>query len=59
MPLEGILPMLSIRPAHAGDVPVLNTLIHELADFERLPRGGDRSRPAARWILRARQSFAR
>jgi GNAT superfamily N-acetyltransferase len=29
--------MLSIRPAHAGDVPMLNTLIHEFADFERLP----------------------
>lgn len=29
--------MLSIRPASAGDVPVLNTLIHEFADFERLP----------------------
>jgi GNAT superfamily N-acetyltransferase len=31
------LPMLSIRPALAGDVPTLNTLIHELAAFERLP----------------------
>ena len=29
--------MLSIRPANAGDVPMLNTLIHEFADFERLP----------------------
>ncbi|MGA9813677.1 MAG: GNAT family N-acetyltransferase [Terriglobales bacterium] len=29
--------MLSIRPADASDVPVLNTLIHEFADFERLP----------------------
>ena len=29
--------MLSIRPAHAGDVPTLNILIHELAEFERLP----------------------
>ena len=29
--------MLSIRPAVAGDVPTLNALIHELADFERLP----------------------
>jgi GNAT superfamily N-acetyltransferase len=29
--------MLSIRPAHAGDVPMLNTLIHEFAEFERLP----------------------
>jgi GNAT superfamily N-acetyltransferase len=29
--------MLSIRPAHAGDVPVLKTLIHEFAAFERLP----------------------
>lgn len=29
--------MLSIRPAKAGDVPVLNTLIHEFADFEHLP----------------------
>ena len=31
------LQMLSIRPAHAGDVSALNTLIHELAEFERLP----------------------
>ena len=29
--------MLSIRPASAGDVPVLNALIRELAAFERLP----------------------
>ena len=29
--------MLSIRPAQASDVPTLNILIHELADFERLP----------------------
>ena len=29
--------MLSIRPAHASDVPTLNTLIHEFAEFERLP----------------------
>ena len=29
--------MLSIRPAHASDVPALKTLIHEFADFERLP----------------------
>jgi GNAT superfamily N-acetyltransferase len=29
--------MLSIRPAHAGDVPMLNTFIHEFAEFERLP----------------------
>jgi GNAT superfamily N-acetyltransferase len=29
--------MLSIRPANAGDVPLLVTLIHELAAFERLP----------------------
>ena len=29
--------MLSIRPARAGDVPTLNTLIHEFAEFERLP----------------------
>jgi GNAT superfamily N-acetyltransferase len=29
--------MLSIRPASAEDVPVLNTLIHEFAKFERLP----------------------
>jgi len=29
--------MLSIRPARRGDVPVLNTLIHEFAEFERLP----------------------
>ena len=29
--------MLSIRPAGVSDVPVLNTLIHEFAAFERLP----------------------
>jgi len=29
--------MLSIRPARSGDVPILNTLIHEFAEFERLP----------------------
>ncbi len=29
--------MLSIRPATASDVPVLKTLIHEFAEFERLP----------------------
>jgi GNAT superfamily N-acetyltransferase len=29
--------MLSIRPATAGDVPVLKTLIHEFAEFEHLP----------------------
>jgi GNAT superfamily N-acetyltransferase len=29
--------MLSIRPAEAGDVSVLNALIRELAEFERLP----------------------
>jgi GNAT superfamily N-acetyltransferase len=29
--------MLSIRPAAATDVPVLNTMIHEFAAFERLP----------------------
>jgi GNAT superfamily N-acetyltransferase len=29
--------MLSIRPACAADVPTLNTLIHEFAEFERLP----------------------
>lgn len=29
--------MLSIRPAHASDVPALKTLIHEFAEFERLP----------------------
>src|SRR5882724_8302447 len=29
--------MLSIRPAHASDVPMLKTLIHEFAQFERLP----------------------
>jgi GNAT superfamily N-acetyltransferase len=29
--------MLSIRPASAGDVSVLNALIRELAAFERLP----------------------
>lgn len=29
--------MLSIRPANPADVPVLNTLIHEFAEFERLP----------------------
>src|SRR5258708_25193844 len=31
------LPMLSIRPANAGDVPLLTTLIHEFAEFEHLP----------------------
>jgi GNAT superfamily N-acetyltransferase len=29
--------MLSIRPAHAGDVSALNALICELAEFEHLP----------------------
>ncbi len=29
--------MLLIRPATASDVPVLKTLIHEFAEFERLP----------------------
>jgi GNAT superfamily N-acetyltransferase len=29
--------MLSIRPANAGDVSTLRFLIHELAEFERLP----------------------
>jgi len=29
--------MLSIRPANTGDVSMLNTLIHEFAEFERLP----------------------
>lgn len=29
--------MLLIRPAHAGDVPLLNTMIHEFAEFEHLP----------------------
>jgi GNAT superfamily N-acetyltransferase len=29
--------MLLIRPALAGDVPALNLLIRELAEFERLP----------------------
>ena len=29
--------MLSIRPALAADVPLLKTLIHEFAGFERLP----------------------
>jgi GNAT superfamily N-acetyltransferase len=29
--------MLTIRPAHAADVPLLNTLIHEFAAFEHLP----------------------
>ena len=29
--------MLSIRPANAGDVPRLNVLIHEFAEFEHLP----------------------
>ena len=29
--------MLAIRPADAGDVSILNTLIHELAEFEHLP----------------------
>jgi hypothetical protein len=31
------LAMLSIRPAVAGDVAILNTLVHEFAEFERLP----------------------
>ena len=29
--------MLSIRPAHAGDVSALNALIRELAEFEQSP----------------------
>ena len=29
--------MLVIRPGDAGDVPVLNAMIHEFAAFERLP----------------------
>jgi GNAT superfamily N-acetyltransferase len=29
--------MLSIRPANPSDVPMLNALIHEFAEFERLP----------------------
>jgi GNAT superfamily N-acetyltransferase len=29
--------MLSIRPAKISDVSLLNTLIHEFAEFERLP----------------------
>jgi len=29
--------MLSIRPAEVSDVPLLNILIHEFAEFERLP----------------------
>jgi GNAT superfamily N-acetyltransferase len=29
--------MLSIRPAKSSDVSLLNTLIHEFAEFERLP----------------------
>jgi GNAT superfamily N-acetyltransferase len=29
--------MLAIRPANINDVPVLNTLIHEFAEFEHLP----------------------
>lgn len=29
--------MLSIRPANAGDMPLLTTLIHEFAAFEHLP----------------------
>jgi GNAT superfamily N-acetyltransferase len=33
------LPMLSIRPATADDAPLLSTLIHELAQFERLDHG--------------------
>src|ERR1039458_5756432 len=31
-----ILPMLSIRPATIEDVPLISTLIHELADYDRL-----------------------
>src|SRR5258708_6893903 len=34
---ERYLLMLSIRSAHAGDVSILRALIHELAEFERLP----------------------
>jgi GNAT superfamily N-acetyltransferase len=29
--------MLSIRPAEPGDVGVLRTMIHEMAEYERLP----------------------
>lgn len=29
--------MLTIRPANTADVPLLNTLIHEFAQFEHLP----------------------
>src|SRR3982074_1404287 len=34
---KGNCRMLLIRPAQSGDVPMLNTLIHEFAKFERLP----------------------
>src|SRR4029077_6220645 len=37
VPAKGTCKMLSIRPAKADDVSVLNTLIHEFAEFERLP----------------------
>jgi GNAT superfamily N-acetyltransferase len=30
------LPMLSIRPATIHDVPLLNTLVHELAEYDRV-----------------------
>jgi len=51
---------LSIRPAIAGDVPLLNTMIHELATFERLEasiteetllRDGFGPRPAFRALI--------
>jgi GNAT superfamily N-acetyltransferase len=29
--------MLTVRPANPSDVSILNTLIHEMADYERLP----------------------
>jgi GNAT superfamily N-acetyltransferase len=31
-----MLPMLTIRPATLEDVPLLSTMIHELAEYERL-----------------------
>src|SRR5205085_10154188 len=52
--------MLLIRPAEVSDVPLLNILIHEFAEFERLPvavteedllRDGFREQPRFRVIV--------
>ena len=53
--LKELRTMLSIRPAHARDVPTLNTLIHEFAEFERLPVAVTEASSVARWIWRASQ----